>query len=425
MGRVNLFNPFYPKSNKHEDRLTWAFLSILKYDSSLQNFLREMVLAKAGCAPLENSNNGVTWEPAVVSTQTEWIAIPPPLLISVLLTDEDLKKPVEVKWSDRKARYDGVVEYPNRLTLIIENKLQHGGVRKEQLSPSKNSLPADDIQDVKLHESAICLEWAEVLEGMLRYADSSVAPFGSREIVYDFLSLVEKEHPMLTPYRKFALCGNRPKALKKRTNLLVNELKGDKDDLECWYDTGTDRGWWYLYRPGKIAERVAFIIKNHTSKPKLQMALWPGCSVTQARDFYKVDKKRFLNLTADGWEIVPDLHFAYMGKKLVWADTELENEAYFDLASDGLAKQHKPANPATLLPLLDSWVNDGLISSEKKGIEAEFLETNRDHINVIPGFKIYHEWDLEEVIRLEQSGELEKKILDLLARALATWGETL
>ena len=429
MERLNIFNPFRHKSHEHEDRLTWAFLVVLKYDPLLQNFLREMVLAKAGL-PLEDSNNGVTWEPAVVSTQTKRIENTPALLISVLLTDKSLQKEVEVKWSDREAIYDGVVEYPNGLTLIIENKLRHVDVCEEQLSPSKNSFPEGDIKDVKLHESAICLEWAEVLEGMLRYAYSSVAPFGSRENVHDFLSLVDEDHPdsELTPYRTFALCGDRPEALKRRIALLVDALKEKGgDDLEREYDRDKERRWWYLRRPDKIAERVALLIPDLTSKPlKLRMSMWPANIVGQAKRFYKaVDKKRFLNLTeSDEWKIESDLHFSFIGTKLVWAETKLETEAYFDLAADGLAGRRDV--DSGLPPLLDSWEHKRLISSETKAkIKVEFLEKNRDHINVIPGFHIYREWDLEEVIELEKKGELEKQILDSLARALATWGETL
>ena len=421
--RVNIFNPFQ-RPSEHEDPLTWAFLVVLKYDPLLQNFLREMVLAKAEL-PLENLNNDVSWEPAEVSTQTSRMQSLPCLLISVLLTDKALKEPMEVKWSNRKAIYDGVVEYQNGLTLIIENKLRHGKVWEEQLSPSKNSFPEDDIKDVTLHESAICLEWAEVLEGMLRYADSSVAPFGSCKIVHDFLSLVDEYHPKLTPYRTFALCRDRPEALKRRIALLVNKLKGDRDDLEREYDASNH--WWYLFRKNKIAERVALFIQGPTSKPKLRMAMWPACTVRQARRFYEttVDKKRFLNLPeSNKWEIERDLHFAYIGTKLVWAETELENEAYFDLASDELAGRRKV--DSALPPLLDSWVNKRLISSEDRTkIKAEFLETNRDHINVIPAFCVYREWDLGEVIKLEDSGELEKRILDSLEPVLATWGETL
>lgn len=71
---------------------------------------------------------------------------------------------------------------------------------EEQLSPSRNSYSVDTT-DVELHNSAVCLEWSEVLEGVLRYADSGMAAFSSREVCNDLLSFVEEVHANRTPYR--------------------------------------------------------------------------------------------------------------------------------------------------------------------------------------------------------------------------------
>ena len=175
MDRSNLFNPFESRSRQHEDRLTWAFLVVLKYDPFLQNFLRQLVESRL---PLEHWEYSISWEPARVSTQTKWIESTTNLLVSVLLTDAPIQEEIEVEWSDREPRYDGVIEYPNGLTLVVENKPAHGDVWEEQLSPSRDSLPGD-VNDVPLHGSAICLAWSEVLEGVLKYTDSSIAPFSS------------------------------------------------------------------------------------------------------------------------------------------------------------------------------------------------------------------------------------------------------
>ena len=219
MDRVNLLNPFGP-SPEYEDRLTWAFLLIVKYDPLLQIFLRERVEAHLPSIHREYHD---TWEPVRVSTQTKRIDSTTTPIVSVLLTDAPIQEKIEVKWSDRDPRYDGIIEYPNRMTLIIENKLYHGAVWNEQLSPNRDSFP-DEIDNDSLHGSAVCLEWPEVLEGILRYSDSSIAPFGNCGIARDFLSFVEEFHPMLTPYRTYGLCGNRREALERRTISLIDEI---------------------------------------------------------------------------------------------------------------------------------------------------------------------------------------------------------
>ena len=207
MDRVSLFNPFRSQPDGYENHLTWAFLIVLKYDLFLQYFIRELVESRL---PSERRQGGNIWEPARVSTQTKWVGASPALLVSALFTDEQNRdQEIKVEWSEREPRYDGVIEYPNGMTLIVENKPDHGNVSESQLSPSTASFP-DGTDDIHLYERAICLEWSEILEGVLRYSNSAIPSFGNRETARDFMSFVEEHHSALTPYRTYQLCGDRP-----------------------------------------------------------------------------------------------------------------------------------------------------------------------------------------------------------------------
>lgn len=64
MDRLNLFNPFDKLPRHFEDRLTWAFLVVLKCDPSLQNFLRELVESRL---PPELRKHGNTWITSQIS----------------------------------------------------------------------------------------------------------------------------------------------------------------------------------------------------------------------------------------------------------------------------------------------------------------------------------------------------------------------
>ncbi len=422
MDRVNLFNPFDSRSRHHEDRLTWAFLVFLRYDSFLQNFLRELIESRL---PPELRHYNNTWEPVNVSTQTKWIESSTSPFVSVLLTDSLIQETIRVEWSDRDPIYDGIIEYPGRLTLIIENKLAHGDVWREQLSPNRNSLRGD-IDQVVLHDLAICLEWSEILEGVLEYANSDYASFGSRRIARDFLSFVEDVHSNsgLNPYRTFKLCGDRQEALRRRTNILVDVLAS-----EVKLESREDRdGYCYLFRPGKIAERIMI----HVEPGKLKVELAPADTVGQARSFYdvNVNKDAFLSLQGShDWKVLPNLHFSFNSSSgnnpLVWSETTLGIQEYLDYFSDGNVYGQRRAD-CTLLPLLKSWEREGFISLEKRTeIENKFINTGRTRINIIPGFTVFREWDLDTVIKLEERKELEKCIIAALAAPLATWRETL
>jgi len=388
--------------------LTWAFLVALKYDPYLQNFLRELVESRL---PPELRKHGNNWELANVSTQTERIEASTIPLVSMLLTDAPIQEKIRVQWSDRYARYDGVIEYPDCMTLIIENKRHHGDVWKEQLSPSQASF-SHVIDDVDLHDSAVCLEWSEVLEGVLKYAAADIAPFSSREIARDFLSFVEEVHPELTPYRTFKLCGESSEALERRKASLLTAL-ASKTDLE-------NRG--YLFRPGKIAERV-FISISKSEPWELQVELYPADTVTQARRFYNsVNKEAFLSL--EEWKVKPNLHFSFVSKHLIWAKTDLETREYLDRFSD--ESSYGQMDECELLLLAEQWKHQGLITAGGLNeIKDQFKNTGRKSLNVVPGFSVTRKWDRDSVIELEERGELEACIIDALATPLATWGETL
>ena len=407
MARANLFNPFSSHSPEYENRLTWAFLVALNYDPLLQNIFRQLVESKL---PLEGQESSDFCESANIYTQTKWIDPSTSRLVSILLTDETIED-IKVQWDDREAKYDGVIEYPDGLTLIVENKLSHGNVWAKQLCPSRGSFQGN-TSDVVLHDSAICLEWPEILEQLLKYAHSGVAPFSSRNICLDFLTFVEDIHPNLTPYRTFRLCDNRVEALNRRTRRLVGEL-GTQLNLES-------RDGWYLFRTNKIAERIGIWAET---KLTLDVKLWPAATVRQAYNFYKnVDRTAFLSL--EQWRVVPDLHFSYIQKILINAKTAWPIESYFDYFADG--QPFGQMSIETLVPLAKQWESEGLISSDDlRELLDQHDNTNRETLNVIPGFAISRAWDLDTVIDLEEQGLLEKHITASLNTALSSWRETL
>lgn len=412
MDRVDFFNPFDSRPVEHEDRLTWALLIALKYDPHLQHFLYDLVESQVG-----RNANARTWESARISTQTKWIRSGSIPLVSVLLTDVPIDREIVVEWSDREPRYDGIIEYPDRMTLIIENKLKHGNVWQEQLSPSRGSF-SGEIETDTLHGTAVCLEWSNVLEGVLKYANSPIASFASREIARDLLSHVERTHPKLTPYRTFSLCGDRLDSLRRRIILLLAEISHE-------YNVKTDKD--QLYRPDSIAEIVRMrVSRNDSGLLRLRVAMWPASTAKQADRFQmKVDSSKFLSLCKQDWYVKPNLNFSYRGKKLVWATTTWDCGSYLRFFFSG-TRHYGRKYRADFSALIDEWERERLISTgDRKQLDSKFLGTRREMLDVNPEFEVYREWDLDQVIRLENQGKLESHLASAIAVPLSTWGETL
>jgi hypothetical protein len=418
MDRLNLFNPFMNKPVEYEDQLTWAFLVALRYDPLLQRYLREMVVGKL---PVGRVDNSWSWEPATIETQTTRIPGEASFIVSVVVSDEPLKESVPVEWVDRDARYDGLVHYPDGLVLIIENKPKKGDIWTDQLSPSIASR-GDDIPPETLYERAISLSWPDILEGLLRYAGSSSASHAGRQMVSDFLQYVADKKPNLSPYRTFRLCDGREEALKKRIRELMVDLAG-----KTGFDAKEKGGAAYLERPGKIAQEAHLAVtKKADGDLEITQSLWPADTVGQAREFYKVvDAERFFGLKEHDWWVKPHLHFAFMGTQLLWPKTKLSLQTYFEWFRSQPGKYGmKPIGEDRKLRELDEWIEEELISmADKEEVSRKFLQTKRNHINVIPGFGVMHSWNLNKLIELEESGELVDRLLEKFDEALASWGE--
>jgi len=362
------------------------------------------------------------WEPAEVKTQTSKLSSSTNRIISVLIADETLSSPVLVKPANRSAVYDGVIEFSDGLTLIIENKPSIENVWDEQLSPSKKSLEVFE-EEISLGQYVVSLKWSEILEGMLQLSDSTSATFAVREMAEDFFALVADLFPKLSPYRTFRLCGNRAEALRKRIFSLLGEIS-EQTKLTREKRSG---GVFYLARPHCLAQEVRLELVGEThSDFSLRLALWPANTVSQTRDFFAdVDKEAFLGLRNCGWTIRPNFHFSHIQKQLVWAETKMPVEEYFEwVASDPNRIGGGEFTESSLEPLLESWLKQELITQEtKRELTTHFINTKRTRMNVIPGFMVFQDIPLEEVIKLENEGNLEARLLEILSQPFPTWGE--
>ncbi len=432
MDRVNLFNPFESKPSGHEDPLTWAFLVTLKYNPSLQNLLREMVISRL--LP-EHGKFSSIWESANIFTQKQSIEFEsdPELIVSVLLTNVCKKKEIKVDWIKRKdeePRYDGIIEYPNGLILIIENKPRHDEVWEEQLSPSLKSFPDDfkaGSDEELLHHSAVCIEWSKVLEGILEFINSKLTPFEGRAIASDFLSFVEEKHPGLTPYRTFELCGGRHEALQRRTDKLCRDIA-----VQAGLETGEDQEGEYIHRPESIARRIKF----YCNEQNLMVCLWPGNTAEQARRlhgfFADNGNAEFLGLADNDnnqWQIDPYIRFFYLNNVInvgVYPEALIDYLNYFvtDQNPIGRWRYDTVAGKMELMNFLDELEHENLINTQnRKQIEAEFFTGKIPYMNFAPGFEISRTWDLDQVIQWEKKNKLEGRIIDALNTPLAAWGE--
>lgn len=424
MDRLNFFNPFIHKDLKHEDRLTRAFLILLRYEPLAQSLFLELIhrnLLKHG---LEVPTLGEINHTLAAETQVQ--KLPPHAfnLVSVLITDESVDERYSVEWVNRDPKYDGVMDYGDWL-YIIENKLSHTNVWQQQLSPGLSSV--EGTEDINLIPVAACVSWEDVFQGLYNLEQTDAIGGAGKKLLADFLELVDLHFTRLVPYPKFNRCGNVIAKLERRVRLLKNALS-ERTNIPIVKRAGR---YPILQRQGSIAEEVAVWVEKESEDSEewvLKQGLWPADTVGQARRYYEqMDISALKYLKEDEWDIGLNLHFSFGGTQLVHYQSEIIPEVYFNLwAKHQIRLGQYSTEPDVFNQLMHDLIRNGLIGQEQVILlEDKFLHTRRQHINVIPGFAFIRTMNSKKVIALDNDSQLEDHILQGFETALNAWGETL
>jgi len=120
------------------------------------------------------------------------------------------------------------------------------------------------------------------------------------------------------------------------------------------------------------------------------------------------------------------MHYSFMSTNLHWSTVALTSEQYLDfwLKSIGQIRQVQRDSPGGFKSIFDRHLEVGLVSSiEVPKLDEYFTRTNRQHINVCPGFSLWFRWALIEAEQLDGNGRFAKAVNQRLGEALGTWGQ--
>jgi hypothetical protein len=157
--------------------------------------------------------------------------------------------------------------------------------------------------------------------------------------------------------------------------------------------------------------------------------IYPGDTISQARRFFgDVRVKEFFELEQKGWIIKPNLHFAAINKHLCWAKNgRLRARDYFEYWSGEGEIGQIQRDSTNFQSYFQQLQDDGLISPEDLvELDRHFTNTNRQSINVCPGFRVSFSWTKAEAERIDaQRGRFADVVRSQMLEALATWGQYL
>ncbi len=411
MKRANYFGRFENKPANAEDRLTRAFLVLVRLVPPVQAAFIDAIREKQreqGNGLVVPSRTATDEGVGGVWSQVGTLRKDEGRVLSILLTNR--KWEGEVQPSDRTPVYDGVVHYGEQWVFAIENK-PYGDVREHQFHPN-----VEDSEGLEVDPRLVVLVWKDLIRRLHALGESDWLDYTEHQLVNDFLRYAQDEFPEINPYPTLTHCGDDLDKLNRRCEDLMQELApGRVETHKDWRN--------YISAPELEAAKMVSVSAQELEQSwEIDLVINPGDTVSQARSFYSdVDETALLELSEE-WDCSTNLHFSHISTNLVYPipEASFENYVRFWIEHRDWIRQVKEDQFDELLDLLA--VNGLLTAADRDEFVSEFMETNRSTVNVCPGVSLHYRWGRSEALDLDDNDRLTEEIDQRVREAVRTWG---
>jgi len=416
MNRLNIFNPYQSKTGEHEDQLTRAYLVLLKLSGHAFSAFVEYCLSNHKTSDNEEPISIIDlfeqdWE---IETQRGNPEINTEHLLSILVTDSKIT-PADpsVQRSERNARYDGIITFGGKLTMIIENKPRAEKVWINQLKPSERNL----AKDIEIYKEPVFLEWKEIIKQLNDLKTVPTISGYEKIMIDDFLDYIDEKFPHLNPYDKLHLCKRNKELLIRRIENLLKAISSKQDLVKCHHGESLS---YYIQTNYPAVERVC--LGSNVEGNEIGLALCFGDSQRQASAFYKSNPS-ISHLQNTKWIVRPNFHVAFMTSNLVRFESE-DSEHYLQFWKDNVEKIHQQKRedvPEYLKRLVDEKVINMPKEAEEK-LRKKFYDTAMQTLNICPGFAIDFTFNISEAEELDKRDELKFLLVEKIKEGLKVVG---
>ena len=425
MDKLNVFGGYLHCQPGTENRLTWALMNLIRMCPIIRAAFLDLVRERQK-QPIPALTT-LRERECVVRTQVGTLVAEEGRLVAIGITAEGGDVDAEIQPKDRNAIYDGVLTFiapesrhhqQESLTLTVESKLG-SEVGAWQLMPSEASLGEDG--QIKVDPQAVILAWRDIVGTLTDLELRGLVSPTEREFIRDFVDYVAANHPKLNPFDHFAVCRDDFDLLNRRCEVILREI----DPTEAWHESSP-------FIPVEFSSFKRIYLRADAEQEDarswwITLELWPGDTMTQAKEFWqKVDAERLLELRDRGWSLKPNLHFSFMATHLYRANTSLTVDEYIELWKSGemeIVSLYRD-DAGSYRHNWDCLVAKGLISPDDiEPLEEVTTRTNRDRISMSPGLGISYTWLAKQAAQLDRDGALVDEVKERIREVTETWGE--
>ena len=417
MNHLNYFYPYRGKKDHWEDTLTRAFFIILKHIPLAQQAFIDIIREQQGNFKREHILPSFSAENTTfnVDCQTASIQNDEGILLSVFITNNQVKYDDPVKSVERNPVYDGVVSFGENITIIIESKPSANNLWRGQLNPAKSSLDGKDIDPVGC---PICLTWQGVLDRFNTLISKDLPNYAEKMLFQDFFEFIDSSdrYSALKTHRNFHVCGLNKRLLDMRCQDLLGQLGNVK----------SHRGWKSYLECRGICRMFALEASPEKEPTEIVLELYPGNNIGAARPLYeRLDLNRLLSCLSQGWKIGPHFHLSDSFKQFFWANSAISLVDFIKYWKSNIAKIRQYTRDDFEV-LRRELLQTGMINnSDYEDLDNSLINSGRNIARVIPGLSIHYSWPLDEAIKMDSSSKFEAKVKDRIQEILQCWQQSI
>ncbi|GAB1816714.1 hypothetical protein [Mycobacterium sp. MUNTM1] len=416
---LSIFRP-YDRDPGHEDQLTRAALIVLK----LVLLAHEVFLRLAGCGPLAAlpaarfELQTETLVPAGTENETGGVDE----LVSVFLAPhENLSVQEPNLASQRRARYDGVIQYGAALLVVIESKLYASADDQQSLQINTRGLtPPQKTSRRAIRWNDLLDHWWNLLEASLLLSPAENA------VLEDFFTNAEQHFADLLPYTDLERCGEHRGRRLRRLRAILEEATGR--DAEVRDTLGHAR---VKFTPGQVVafDRVSLFLENND----VVLSAWPAeLSAQYTRVYSDPDRAgALIELTADpDWRIAANFHLSFWQASVPrrwYPGRHIRGDDYVRQWVDDYRHKRAGRRPRQELtePAFRKWLLDRgyAVQEELPGLDEWAAKLPLDKFDVRPSIQVTRSWPLSHAVARDRSGQFVGDVRSAVDELLAALGE--
>ncbi|OBF33271.1 hypothetical protein A5724_19585 [Mycobacterium sp. ACS1612] len=321
--------------------------------------------------------------------------------------------------SERRARYDGVIQYASRLLVVIESKLYANASDQQSLDINTKGLMAKKDRRNLVRWQVLLDRWWNLMElGVLGPAEA--------ELMNDFFNNAEENFGDLLPYTDLERCGDNRGRRLRRLRAILEKATGFSAEVR---DVLGHAG---VKFPG--SQVVAFDrVSLYINDDQLIVSAWPAELAPQYRRVYSDSKRaEALNALADdpAWQVNANLYLAYWrasGPQRWYPARHLLGPEYVKQWIEDFHEKRAGRRPREQVddPEFRQWLVERKYASsdEIDSLDEWANKLPMDHFDIRPSIQVTRSWQFADAVARDSTGQLTAEVRAAINQLLTALDE--